>query len=92
MNTLNTFSRYVAAAAAAAADQSIYIQLTVAVQGAGAITFAMTLLAFYLLFTMLLESVDFPLTLPVGDLSTRFKGKRARMLDRARGGIPTEEV
>ncbi|KIX94350.1 uncharacterized protein Z520_10060 [Fonsecaea multimorphosa CBS 102226] len=53
-------------------------------KGAGAVTFILSAFAFYLLFTILLEAVDFPLTLPVGDLSTRFKGKRGRKAEKER--------
>jgi hypothetical protein len=35
------------------------------------------MLGFYLLFAQLLQSVEFPLDLPVGDLSTRFMRKSA---------------
>jgi len=38
-------------------------------------------LGWYLLFVQLLESVDFPLTLPVGDLSQRFGKRRSADLD-----------
>lgn len=41
----------------------------------GAFAFASSLVAWYLWFSMILESVDFPLTLPVGDLSRFIKGK-----------------
>lgn len=33
----------------------------------------------YLLFVILLDSLDFPLSLPVGDLSNFIKAKSARM-------------
>ncbi|KAK4935550.1 hypothetical protein LTR10_023413 [Elasticomyces elasticus] len=51
-------------------------RLTVA---AGAFTFALTMMVWYLLIVQLLESVDFPITLPVGDLSQRIKGKKERL-------------
>jgi uncharacterized protein len=41
---------------------------------AGGLAFAVSLLGWYLLFIQLLASVDFPLTLPVGDLSRFIKG------------------
>jgi hypothetical protein len=34
------------------------------------------MMVWYLLAVQLLEAVDFPLTLPVGDLSQHIKGKR----------------
>ena len=36
------------------------------------------MLGFYLLFVQLLESVEFPLSLPVGDLSSRFGNKKRK--------------
>ena len=41
---------------------------------AGGLVFAVALLGWYLLFVQLLASVDFPLNLPVGDLSRFIKG------------------
>lgn len=41
-------------------------------QGAGAALFAATMFGFYLLTAQLLDSVGFPLSLPVGDLSGLF--------------------
>jgi uncharacterized protein len=41
---------------------------------AGGLFFAVSLLGWYLLFVQLLASVDFPLSLPVGDLSRFVKG------------------
>lgn len=41
---------------------------------AGALTFITSLLGWYLFFVQLLASVDFPLNLPVGDLSHLIKG------------------
>lgn len=41
---------------------------------AGAMTFVVCLLGWYLFFVQLLASVDFPLNLPVGDLSRFIKG------------------
>lgn len=38
-------------------------------QGAGAALFVATMLGFYLLTAILLDSVGFPLSLPIGDLS-----------------------
>lgn len=40
----------------------------------GGFAFAASLIAWYLWFSMILESVDFPLYLPVGDLSKYIKG------------------
>jgi succinate-acetate transporter protein len=45
---------------------------------AGGLTFAVALLGWYLLFVQLLASVDFPLNLPVGDLSRFIKGASER--------------
>ena len=42
--------------------------------GAGACTFVICLLGWYLFFVQLLAAVDFPLNLPVGDLSGYIKG------------------
>lgn len=44
----------------------------------GAFTFALSLCVWYLLFAQMLESVDFPLSLPVGDLSSVIPGKSIR--------------
>ncbi|KAL3464466.1 GPR1/FUN34/yaaH family-domain-containing protein [Aspergillus heterothallicus] len=44
----------------------------------GACIFVFSLAAWYLLFSVLLRSVDFPFSLPLGDLSTRFKGAADR--------------
>ena len=41
---------------------------------AGGLTFVVSLLGWYLFFVQLLASVDFPLNLPVGDLSRFIKG------------------
>ena len=43
-------------------------------QGGGAVLFAACLGGWYLLFSLLLEAVDFPLRLPVGDLSSHVPG------------------
>ena len=50
-------------------------------QGAGGITFATSMVAWYLLCAQLAVSLDFPIQLPVGDLSTIVKGysERARL-------------
>jgi uncharacterized protein len=45
---------------------------------AGALTFAVSLLGWYLLFIQLCAAVDFPLNLPVGDLSHIIKGASER--------------
>ena len=47
------------------------------VQTTGAFVFALVVIGLYLLFAQLLESVQFPLHLPVGDLSSRI-GSRKR--------------
>lgn len=43
-------------------------------QGGGASTFVTCMAGWYLLTAILLASVDFPVQLPVGDLSTMIKG------------------
>ena len=48
------------------------------VKGGGAIIFALSMAGWYLLTTQLLEAVDFPISLPVGDLSTIVPGKSTR--------------
>jgi succinate-acetate transporter protein len=40
----------------------------------GAFAFIASMIVWYLWFSMILESVDFPVTLPVGDLSKFIKG------------------
>jgi uncharacterized protein len=45
---------------------------------AGGLTFTVSLLGWYLFFVQLLASVDFPLNLPVGDLSRFIKGASER--------------
>lgn len=45
---------------------------------AGALTFVICLLGWYLFFVQLLAAVDFPLNLPVGDLSRFIKGASER--------------
>jgi len=45
---------------------------------AGALTFIVSLLGWYLFFVQLLAAVDFPLNLPVGDLSRYIKGASDR--------------
>lgn len=45
---------------------------------AGALTFVICLLGWYLFFVQLLAAVDFPLNLPVGDLSRFVKGASER--------------
>ena len=42
-------------------------------------------MVWYLLVVQLLECVDFPLTLPVGDLSKRIKGKSERIAKKIEG-------
>ncbi|KAI5919035.1 GPR1/FUN34/YaaH-class plasma membrane protein [Camillea tinctor] len=46
--------------------------------GGGACAFAATAVGWYLFLTILLASVDFPVTLPVGDLSTTIRGASDR--------------
>jgi len=46
---------------------------------AGGLTFVICLLGWYLFFVQLLAAVDFPLNLPVGDLSRFIKGASERM-------------
>ena len=48
----------------------------------GAFAFSGSVAAWYLFLALLLESVDFPISLPVGDLSVRFKGRSERMKDK----------
>ncbi|MCJ1321246.1 hypothetical protein MMC15_006590 [Xylographa vitiligo] len=52
---------------------------------AGACVFVFCMAGWYLLIVQLMQAVDFPLSLPVGDLSTRFQGGAARR--KARGDI-----
>lgn len=47
-------------------------------QAAGAFVFVYCVFGWYLFLTMILMAVDFPLALPIGDLSTRFKGASER--------------
>lgn len=44
------------------------------IKAAGAITFVICLLGWYIFFAVMLAAVDFPFALPVGDLSTVVKG------------------
>ena len=53
----------------------------------GAQAFTASMIAWYLWCSMVFESVDFPLVLPVGDLSTRFKGRTERLAAKARGAV-----
>lgn len=48
------------------------------VQATGAFVFTFCILGLYLLFVQLLESVQFPLHLPVGDLSTKFGNRKPK--------------
>lgn len=52
-------------------------------QAAGALVFVISLLIWYLFIVQMLEAVDFPITLPVGDLSTVVPGKSQRMRRKA---------
>jgi uncharacterized protein len=47
-----------------------------------AFAFAASLIAWYLWFSMILDSVDFPLVLPVGDLSTMIKGRAKKDVEK----------
>lgn len=49
------------------------------------------MMVWYLLVVQLLESVDFPVTLPVGDLSQLIKGKKERLLAKKEGVNATEQ-
>ena len=57
-------------------------------EGGGATAFVASCVAWYLWLTMLLESVDFPIQLPVGDLSTVILGKHEKELKNRRAGLP----
>lgn len=57
-----------------------------AIQASGAFTFALTMMVWYLLFIQLLDAVDFPIELPVGDLSHRIRSKSERLADKQKGG------
>ncbi|MCJ1285717.1 hypothetical protein MMC26_005058 [Xylographa opegraphella] len=52
---------------------------------AGACVFVFCMAGWYLLVVQLMQAVDFPFSLPVGDLSTKFQGGAARR--KARGDI-----
>lgn len=41
------------------------------------------MMVWYILFLQLLEAVDFPITLPIGDLSHIIKGKSEKQAQRA---------
>ncbi|KIW90988.1 uncharacterized protein Z519_08771 [Cladophialophora bantiana CBS 173.52] len=43
-------------------------------KAAGAFVFVFSILGWYLFFTLILQSVDFPIKLPLGDLSTKIPG------------------
>lgn len=45
----------------------------------GAFGFAGSCVGWYLLASLLFEAVDFPWVLPVGDLSTKLKGRKQRL-------------
>lgn len=57
-----------------AADGELGISKTCRIAG-GAFGFIASLIAWWLWFSMILESVDFPYNLPVGDLSRYIRGK-----------------
>lgn len=58
----------------AGANGSLALSATCRIAG-GAFSFIASLVAWYLWFSMILESVDFPIALPVGDLSKYVKGR-----------------
>jgi succinate-acetate transporter protein len=58
---------------------------------AGGLAFAVCLLGWYLLAAQLLASVDFPVNLPVGDLSNLVKGASARSPGRGKGDDSKED-
>lgn len=60
-----------------AARGMMAISVTTRIAG-GALAFAASIIAWYLWFSMILESVDFPIVLPVGDLTKYFKGRAER--------------
>ena len=55
--------------------------------GGGACAFVASMTAWYLWFTMILEAVDFPISLPVGDLSGMIKGKHEKELATHRAAL-----
>lgn len=63
-----------------AADGVTGVSATCRIVGA-AFAFVASMVAWYLWFSLILESVDFPLTLPVGDLSKYVKGKSDKAKD-----------
>ena len=46
--------------------------------GGGGCAFVTCVLGWYLFFVQILDAVDFPLSLPVGDLSTLIRGRNER--------------
>jgi hypothetical protein len=55
------------------------------------LVFALSALVWYLLFVQLLEAVDFPVSLPVGDLSGVVPGKSVRVSRRRNTAARAEE-
>jgi succinate-acetate transporter protein len=58
---------------------------------AGGLVFAVCLLGWYLLAAQLSASVDFPINLPVGDLSKIVKGATDRATPKAEKAVPKED-
>src|SRR5271163_1991422 len=58
----------------AEATPTAFAESTKLIHASGALGFAVALLGWYLLIVQLLASVDFPVNLPVGDLSRFIKG------------------
>lgn len=54
-------------------------------QAAGAFCFATCMFGWWIFIAIVLETVDFPISLPVGDLSHYVKGKSSRMVVRRKG-------
>lgn len=54
------------------------MRLTPECQTAGAATFVASLVGWYVMLTNLFAAVDFPIQLPIGDLSTVIKGSKER--------------
>ncbi|PPJ50841.1 hypothetical protein CBER1_07282 [Cercospora berteroae] len=61
-----------------AADGLVALSNTTRIAG-GYFSFIASIIAWYLWFSMVLESVDFPIALPVGDLTKYVKGRSERL-------------
>lgn len=61
-------------------------------QTGGALAFAFCMLTIYLLLIQIMEAVDFPFTLPVGDLSGVVKGSNLIAEARRRDSLAAGEV